>query len=460
MTPSFPFELVLAFAFMGASMWVGVLLRAKIKFLQTFLVPASMIGGLLGMVLLNCGLIPVNPGTFHAIAYHLFIISFIAIGLSVAESKPGQKLGRQILQGSGWMAIINTFSMSTQILIGLFGVALLGLLGFNLHPNFGYLLSLGFTQGPGQALTFGQLWQNAGFADAVNLGLTFASLGFLFAFFLGVPLAYWGIKKGLTANCAVDIPEYVAKGFHREGEDMEVAGHLPMHSGNIDSLALQFGAVGVVYGLVYGGYYLFNTYVFATPITKGWGFFFAVALLVAVLTQFILRKCKAMYLIDQGLQRRISGWAVDYLVIATLFPISLPVVLDYIVPIAFISIAGGLWTLAFGYYFGRRISPLGFERMIAMYGANTGTMASGLLLLRIVDPQFKTTVNMECGSYVLLVFPTITLCLYVMSYAGDLGWGFGMITGVFAAISVGCLVLLKLLGMWQKPQPICAVEEK
>lgn len=449
MNPTFSFDLVLAFTAMGVCIWLGVLLRAKIKFLRKFLVPASLLGGIIGVIAFNLGLIPLSADLFQAIAYHLFIISFIAIGLSAAQKAGDSGIAKQVFKGSGWMAIMNTFSMSTQLLIGMGLAGLLGLLGFNLHEKFGYLLALGFTQGPGQALTFGSVWQSgAGFEHGITLGLTFASLGFVFAFALGVPLAYWGMKKGYTADKRNELPDYVLRGYHLPDEKMEVAGYLPVHSGNLDAFAFQFGAIGIVYGLTWFIYWLLSKAIGPDTMSSLWGFFFAIALLLAFLMQLVMKKLKIFYLLDQGLQRRISGWAVDYLVVATLIPISFWVVGQFIVPILLLSVVGGLWTLAFGYYFGKRMSPLGFERMLAIYGANTGTMASGLLLLRIVDPDFKTTVNMECGSYVLLVFPAITLMLALINFGNLNPW---LIAAILAVISVACLVLLKVLKMWGKP---------
>ena len=448
MNTPYPFELLLAFAVMGACLWAGSFLRAKVAFLRKFMVPSSLIGGILGLICFNLGWLPASGEMFQALAYHLFIISFIAIGLTSAEKAGDQKLGRQIFRGAGWMGIINTFSMCTQILIGLLLCWLLGFFGFNLHEKFGYMLCLGFTQGPGQALSIGRQFEiEAGFAHGVDIGLAFKFMGYFFAF-LGVPLANWGIKKGYTAAGTREIPEHVWRGLHREGEEMEEAGRLPMHPGNIDSLAFQFGAVGVAYGLTYLIYFLLGKVL--ADITSLWAFFFAVALIVSFLMKIVMGKLKVFYLIDQGLQRRVCGWSVDFLMVATIIPISLPVVREYLFPLMLLSVVAGVWTFAFCFYFGRRISPLGFERMLVQYGTNTGTINNSLLLLRIVDPEFRTTAPIECGTFVMLSFPGITACMLLMTNGDKWGLGFWAIIGIFAALSGLCLLLLKVLGMWKR----------
>ncbi len=72
----------LAFGFIGICIYTGVFLRAKIKLLQNFLVPACMIGGIIGMILLNLNLIPLKAVYFQTLAYHFFIISFICFILA------------------------------------------------------------------------------------------------------------------------------------------------------------------------------------------------------------------------------------------------------------------------------------------------------------------------------------------------------------------------------------------
>ena len=56
--------------------------------------------------------------------------------------------------------------------------------------------TLGFVLGPGQAYAIGQGWESLGFEGAGTLGLTFAAVGFLWAYFGGVFRINYGIKKG------------------------------------------------------------------------------------------------------------------------------------------------------------------------------------------------------------------------------------------------------------------------
>ncbi|MBT6616080.1 MAG: hypothetical protein HOB38_28550, partial [Deltaproteobacteria bacterium] len=123
---------------------------------------------------------------------------------------------------------------------------------------------------------------------------------------------------------------------------------------------------------------------------------------------------------------------------------------EYIIPLLTVALVGGIWTTFYIVYFGRRVKELGFERMCVQYGVNTGTVSTGLLLLRVVDPQFKTTVALETGLYSIFAIPFILANMVVILYSPK--WGFniyhqmGMYLGLFALV----LLLLKIFKYWGK----------
>jgi hypothetical protein len=53
--------------------------------------------------------------------------------------------------------------------------------------SIGFLVPLGFNEGPGQALSIGKVWEGAGFSDAATIGLTFAAIGYFCAFWFLPP---------------------------------------------------------------------------------------------------------------------------------------------------------------------------------------------------------------------------------------------------------------------------------
>ena len=67
-------------AIIGLMLLVGVVLRAKIKVFQSFLIPAAIIGGAIGFILINTGILPFESKQFVNFSLHAFIIRF---GLTV-----------------------------------------------------------------------------------------------------------------------------------------------------------------------------------------------------------------------------------------------------------------------------------------------------------------------------------------------------------------------------------------
>ncbi len=449
MTTPFEMSYFLAFGFLGICIFVGVFLRARVPFLQKFLVPACMIGGILGMLALNLNLVPLEAELFHAIAYHFFIVSFISIGLTGGGRKQ-KGAGKQVARGALWMGLINGGSMASQALIGCLMVLGFGVLGRELPLSFGLFLPLGFTQGPGQALAVGKAWEAGGFTEAISIGLAFAALGFFFALFVGIPLVNWGIRHGFTKLGREELPDYFRRGTYRPGQESGPTGMMTTHPGNVETLAFQTGAVGIVYLLTYLGYYLVQLFVGALS-EATWGFFFFYALLAGIVFRLAMQKLGGGHLLNPQTQTGITGFSVDVLVAATLVSVKLAVVWDYIVPLLAISAVGGVWTTFYTIYFGRRIEgELGFERMAVQYGVNTGTVSTGLLLLRVIDPQFKTSVALETGLYSIFAMPFVLGAMLVIVYGPK--WGLTVIhqMGIFLAMFLVVLVLLKAFRLWGK----------
>ena len=161
------------------------------------------------------------------------------------------------------------------------------------------------------------------------IGLTFAAAGYFCSFFIGVPLVNRGIRRGHAAYGPRRLPpDFITGILPREATNAS-AGRLTLHSGNVDTLAFQMALVGIVYGLTYGLVRLLGTLMPADAAAILWGFFFFFGLAVA----FILRKgmqvVRVAHLVDDGIQRRITGWSVDYLIVATVAAIQLEIVWQY-----------------------------------------------------------------------------------------------------------------------------------
>ena len=95
------------------------------------------------------------------------------------------------------------------------------------------------------------------------------------------------------------------------------------------------------------------------------------------------------------LQKHITGAAVDVLLVASFMSVSFQVLTTYFGPIVVVSVGILITTFLYIWFFGRKLTQLGPERMIFQLGCCNGATVNGVLLLRILDPDYTTSVSME-----------------------------------------------------------------
>ncbi len=452
MNSPFSFDALLIFGFLSLLLLAGVLLRGNLALLQKYLFPSCLVGGFLGMIILNTGLVSLDAREIETFAYHFFNISFISVGLTGSGKKSPGKSDREVFRGSAWMALIQGITFPLQAVTGALVVLLFGLAGRELFPTFGFLAPLGFNEGPGQALSFGKVWEGIGFEGGATIGVTFATIGFMFAFFVGVPFVNRGIRRGLASSVSGKIPAGLAKGLVREGEERESAGTLTTHSANIDSLAFHGALIGLVYLLTY----LFVSFLSGLlPADAGkmlWGFFFFFGLLIALVFRRILERFNCGRFLDEGVQRRLTGFSVDYLIAATVAAIQFAVVAKYLLPIVIISLLAGLFTTLSVFQLGRRLGSYNIERTAAIYGTVTGTVSCGLLLLRIADPEFKTPAALEIALMNVFVLPLVGGGTVLVNAPIWWDWSLLLTSAVYGGVILLSLLLMKLLKLIGPPK--------
>jgi ESS family glutamate:Na+ symporter len=453
MQTPFSFDLIISFGFLSVFLLLGLILRANIKFFQKYLIPSSLIGGFTGLLILNVLPVELNLELFETISYHLFSVSFISVGLTAfAGSGGGQNdtspTVRGVARGVLWGGLIEGVTLAVQSLVGCSLVFGFVFAGYDLFPTFGLFAPLGFTQGPGQALSFGKVWEGFGFENAATIGLIFATMGFLFAFFVGVPMVGWGIGKIKGDAKRKGLPPEILKGYFVKGSEKESAGKQTTHSANVDCLAFQTGLVGAVYLLTYGFVTLLNL-LFSESIGRmNWGFVFFYGLLVALVTGWIMKKTGTNLLIDQTVQKRITGWSIDFLIVSTIFAIKPAIVVKFIVPILVIGLISGIATTIVIVFFGKRLSEYNLERMVLLYGTCTGTLSSGLLLLRIVDPKLDSPVALEAGVLAIGALPFVLVSMLLVNAKFLFGWQIWHIMAAFALMLLFNMTVLKVTGLW------------
>jgi ESS family glutamate:Na+ symporter len=106
---------------------------------------------------------------------------------------------------------------------------------------------------------------------------------------------------------------------------------------------------------------------------------------------FFIQKIGLGDLIDRKTKSRIAGVCSDYAIIAAISSLPVQAIMEFILPILVMVGCGYIVTYIVLYaLFKKFFSDCYFERFISLWGTSTGVFLTGLMLLKICDPEYKT----------------------------------------------------------------------
>lgn len=447
-------EMLITFGWVSLMLIVGSFMRYNVGFLQRMLIPSSAIGGIIGFLLINFGIIHVTIGLLQTFVAQLFIISFISIGLQSIERKnepalSGTNKNNTLFKGVLWFAIAWGLFVNLQAFVGMLAIKLSNLFGDPLSPMYGILLPFGFSMGTGQAISYGAVAEEIGLKNAASVAITFAVVGYVLATFVGIPLARYGIKKGLAKHSEA-LSENLLKGVVGKDTNQSV-GKSTFHSSNMETITFQMALIGAIYLIAYFTMTWVSQLLPPNLASFVAGSLFIFGVLWAIITASLIKKLKVDHLFSGDLQKSITGWTVDIMVVASFMSVSLLSIQQFLVPIIMVTTIGAIVTTVGCFFIGSRMgSNYDFERSISFYGLVTGQVPNSLLLLRIVDPHFKTTPILEIALYNSLL--PVTLAQIFLGFAPIIwDWNEMQALLLFGGSIVVYLVLLKVFGLWNSP---------
>ena len=410
---------------MAVLLLLGVLLRKQIPLFRKSLLPASIIAGIIGFILINLGVIPIQQTVFETLSFHLLNLSFLSITLAttkrVIQSEAGQKNEKNV-RGGLWLALLWGALISIQIVVaGLLSLIFEKTAWSDFHPLYGMLAAHGFAQGPVQALAMAKTWVNSvggqALLDAPQIGLFFAMVGYLSAILIGVPICNYFFKKKIAALPKSEFDTELEGGIYRR-ETSQMLGNQTTHRASIDTLTFQWAFMLGIYFLTY----LLVSIVDPKHETMLYSMMFAWVVLIGNLAVFALRKLNIDHLVDPGVQTSITNFCTDTALVACMMSVTVGVIFKYLVPLIVISVGTIGVTIWLTWSLAKRTNSYAAERFIAVYGIATGTAITGLLLLRILDPQGDTPVVKEIVWWNVFQMLTATVVGSLAPFAAIWGW--------------------------------------
>ena len=433
---------------------LGNLLRRKVPLFRRSLLPTAVIAGFIGLLLRQTGIIKLDIFFMESVTYHMIAIGFIAIGLRIPKLTAEEKQNKTVMRdGTNTGLLI----VSNYLLQGVLGLAIMLVLSLTLMPDIftaaGLLLPLSYGQGPGQANNIGTSYEvGYGFVGGASFGLALATMGFLWASIGGIIYINY-LKRKNRFVCQSD--NYTERQNQPPVEDPD---EIPL-SEAVDRFTIQIALILGVYLVTYLLSHGLITLLGSTPSLAGlqktlapliWGFNFLIGSSLALLLRgsfSFLRRKKIMthQYPSNYLLNRIAGFAFDFMIVAAICAIKIEALSGLWVPFILLSLAGGIFTLYYNIKMAKIVYPeYELEGMLSMYGMMTGTVSTGILLLREADPHFRTpaSLNLVTGSSVAII---VGLPLLIMVGLAPQSQIFVYITVAACAVYAGILnyILLK-----------------
>ena len=395
-----------------ASLLVGNILKKSVGFLKDSLVPISVIGG--GILILVAWVYKLITGdimfdtaffgssgtkTLEMFTYHCLALGFIASTLKTGDGKITKERAIEVFN-------TGVTTVSTYLLQGVCGMIITIVAARFFIPDFfeaaGVLLPFGYGQGTGQAMNYGGIYENDfGFDGGKSFGLTIAALGFLSASIGGVVHLNLLKRKGVIAKKASD---------RHNHEKIEGENEIPMQE-SIDKMTVQIALIIVTYMITY---FLMNGISKLIPGMTSliFGFNFLLGVLSATLIKETMKFLKKKNAIQREytnnfLLTRASNFFFDIMVVSGIAAIRLSVLEQYWGIMLILGIVGLFVTYFYNRYVAKTLFPkYAEEQFLMMYGMLTGTASTGTILLREMDGDFETPAadNMVYQNFPAIVF--------------------------------------------------------
>ena len=296
-------------------------------------------------------------------------------------------LGRPVPTLKGLIKpILNQFLLALSLGFGQFFVGGLVVKYFlsqsiDVNPLMSCLIEVGFEGGHGAASIIGNNFVKMGFPEGLDLGLAMATMGLLSSSLIGSIFIFVGNIFNLTNQQNISEKIY----------SNEIIYKFKLIS-NLKILITNLGLAGlaIIIGLLLNQILRYIS-LFLGPFSKEIIYslpVFPLILIGSLLVRYLLEKTEKTTFISQILQREMGILSTDLLIFAAMASLNLSTVLGNWFPILLLTLVGLIWNiLCIIFYAYFVFDEYWFEKGLVEFGNSTGVVASGLLLLRLADPN-------------------------------------------------------------------------
>lgn len=448
--PGTPEELGLAFVLLSLVFAGAALIRRWSRPLRTLFLPTAVIGGFLLLALgpEGVGRFTGGYGLFTSTTFAVWkVLPGLLINVMCATLLLGERLPplKTVWNISGAHVIVAGIMSAGQFAVGSILVLLLLTPMFGFNPKAGALIEMAFAGGHGTLAGLTPVLVSYGAEELLEVGLGLATIGMVTGIIIGTLLVKYAVSSK-SIPVAREQPL-------SPSEDLDIDRHLPSPDDEplneyrgmtqVTAAAVFVGvsiAVGIllleIARIVFGA--LGSTFFEKFPL-------FPFTILGGVIVQLCAVRFKFEWAVNRLAVEGIGGLAVDGIVICAIGTLSLGALGANLGPLLVLAIGSIAWSVFVALIIAPRVfAENWFERGLAEFGESQGNVATGFVMIDMVDPDRRTDVVRAYSYRQLLTRPFLgggfVTALSVPLIAS---WGLP----VFTIVMLVAAVALTVLGM-------------
>lgn len=449
MTSQLLTQLLQALSLLSVLLLAGTFLRAKVKLFQSLYLPASVIGGFIGMIIS-----PEILGRFsnYSISEEWIKTYSLLPGILSVPIFAAIPLGMFLNENKN---IKSMYPSKVLICFGLFQCASMSqsAIGYatnmffskinpqlNMYRTFGYELSAGFAGGHGLAAATGKLLEGFGIPQweiAQGVALTTATIGLIGGIVFGIIFINLAVRKNKTKiikRINDNADKSMEVGYNKDINKQNSLGRETFLSSSIETITFHLAIIFTVCGIAYIVLnFVKKMNIAGLNVLPVWTY----SMIIMFALNFIIKKLNLVWMVDAKVKAKIMGTLSDFAIVSAMTSLPIKAIMNYIAPITVMCILGFIITylLVFplnSFFFKEDYS---FERAIISWGTLTGVLITGMTLLKICDPEYKSPALSEFSLGFSLMSVTGLLIVPILNTVLAVGSTFdNFITAIISAI--------------------------
>lgn len=455
MTSQLLTQLLQALSLLSVLLLVGTFLRAKVKLFQSLYLPASVIGGFIGMIISpeilgrfsNYSISEEWIKTYSLLPGILSVPIFAAIPLGMflnSSNNSNEKKSIKSLYPSKVLICFGLFQCAamTQSAIGYATNMFFSKINpqLNMYRTFGYELSAGFAGGHGLAAATGKLLEGFGIPQweiAQGVALTTATIGLIGGIVFGIIFINLAVRKNKTKiikRINDNADKSMEVGYNKDINKQNSLGRETFLSSSIETITFHLAIIFTVCGIAYIVLnFVKKMNIAGLNVLPVWTY----SMIIMFALNFIIKKLNLVWMVDAKVKAKIMGTLSDFAIVSAMTSLPIKAIINYIAPITVMCILGFIITylLVFplnSFFFKEDYS---FERAIISWGTLTGVLITGMTLLKICDPEYKSPALSEFSLGFSLMSITGLLIVPILNTVLAVGSTFdNFITAIISAI--------------------------